>query len=718
MDTKLKNMMRKWYLKLIAYLVLVICVVQVCVTLWSRQAGELNFEVIGGRFEDSYSLYNPLWEYINAAEKKETYQSVEEIRKADYQEEIRQQLDEPYYMWMDSAGALRISATLSVDKQLMLDYSYEETEEQQYEVNDSETETGRMVDSELTYEQFLKENPQLEDIVKAYCIEERVKEYERAVELLKNESRFAYAVTEGKQKEEATLKEFESAYPVYGYIRENGTCYANTKQLTSSIEYGVIPGKTLFIGMTSEYYNKEANDWAQQEVKVRNLIETCLVLIGIGLLAFLYLVFTTGKRRVEDETHLYAIDRVWSEITWLVGGVSIIGMVAMIAQTFNDFVSGLEYWVLRLWIAGIIALGTVFLVCVLSQIRRIKERKFLEGFLCFRIVRKVFSVVLSSWRSGKLSRRALILAVVLPLLCATWVGVPFVIAFLIYMIYRHMGDFNEIIEGARKIKNGQLRHKIQVKNENGILGGLAGYINSISQGLEAAVSNELRSERLKAELISNVSHDLKTPLTSIVTYVDLLKQESLESETAKDYIDVIDRKAQRLMVLTNDLFEAAKASSGDLPVNLEKVDLNALIRQALGEFDEKISEANLEMKIKLTEQEAYIYADGRLTWRVFENLLSNVVKYGQSGSRVYMGVEEEKTELRFVMKNISAYELNIPAEELMERFKRGDESRNSEGSGLGLSIANSLITLQHGRFQIDVDGDLFKVTIHFPRYAD
>lgn len=278
-----------------------------------------------------------------------------------------------------------------------------------------------------------------------------------------------------------------------------------------------------------------------------------------------------------------------------------------------------------------------------------------------------------------------------------------------------MGDFISICEGAEQIRDGKLSHQIKIKNKGGELEKLAENINEISQGLENAVSSELRSERLKSELISNVSHDLKTPLTSIVTYVDLLKQEEINNEVAKDYIEVIDRKAKRLTVLTNDLFEAAKASSGDMPVNIEILDLNALVRQALGEFNEKLENAKLNIRLTLPEQPSYVKADGRLSWRVIDNLLNNVVKYAQKGSRVYIEVKDLGNTFEFIIKNISECELNIPSDELMERFKRGDESRNSEGSGLGLNIANSLIDLQKGSFRIAIDGDLFKAEFELPK---
>ncbi|MEN6328391.1 MAG: sensor histidine kinase, partial [Syntrophomonas sp.] len=224
------------------------------------------------------------------------------------------------------------------------------------------------------------------------------------------------------------------------------------------------------------------------------------------------------------------------------------------------------------------------------------------------------------------------------------------------------------------------------------------------------VENEVKSERLKSELITNVSHDIRTPLTAIITYVDLLKNET-DHNKAQEFIGIIDQKAQRLKVLTDDLFEAAKASSGDLPVNYEIIDIISLITQGLGELDDKIQARKLEFKISHPQDKIFIKADGKLLWRAVENLLSNIFKYAQEGSRVYINIDDLDGEARLTIKNISAYELNVSAEELMERFKRGDESRSSQGSGLGLSIAKSLVEIQGGSFKIEIDGDLFKVTI-------
>ncbi|MES9682110.1 sensor histidine kinase [Gottfriedia acidiceleris] len=221
---------------------------------------------------------------------------------------------------------------------------------------------------------------------------------------------------------------------------------------------------------------------------------------------------------------------------------------------------------------------------------------------------------------------------------------------------------------------------------------------------------------MKTELITNVSHDIRTPLNSIITYVDLLKKEK-DPIKVQEYVEVLDQKSQRLKLLTDDLFEAAKASSGTIPVHLERIDILSLLTQGLGEVNAKVEALDLTFKINHPQNKLYVAADGKLLWRSVENLLSNIFKYALRGSRVYIDIEDMGNDILLTFKNISAYELNISADELMERFKRGDESRNSQGSGLGLSIAKSLIEIQKGQFSIQVDGDLFKAMIRLPKHS-
>ena len=239
-------------------------------------------------------------------------------------------------------------------------------------------------------------------------------------------------------------------------------------------------------------------------------------------------------------------------------------------------------------------------------------------------------------------------------------------------------------------------------------------LNDLGSAINSAVEERMKSERMKAELITNVSHDLKTPLTSIINYVDLLKKEDIPNEKAQEYIGVLDRKSQRLKKLTEDLVEASKASTGALNVERERLGVTQLVSQALGEYSEKLSAAGLTPVVTLPEEEVFVYADGRHFWRILDNLMGNCVKYAMPGTRVYLDVTAWDGRVTLLLKNISATQLNVAPEQLMERFVRGDESRTTEGSGLGLSIARSLTELQDGTFRVEVDGDLFKAVVSFP----
>ena len=240
---------------------------------------------------------------------------------------------------------------------------------------------------------------------------------------------------------------------------------------------------------------------------------------------------------------------------------------------------------------------------------------------------------------------------------------------------------------------------------------MAKYINDIAGGFTNAIEQSLKSERLKTELITNVSHDIKTPLTSIINYVDLLKKEDIQNAQIEQYIAVLDKKSQRLKKLIEDLVEASKVSSGNVKLNMEVINVKELLNQTVGEFEDKLEKKNLKIEMDLPNENVLIKADNRYLYRVIENVFSNISKYALEGSRVYIKLEKQKEEVYLEFKNISKDKLNISAEELMQRFVRGDKSRYTEGSGLGLSIAESLTELQGGKFKIDIDGDLFKVEI-------
>lgn len=275
--------------------------------------------------------------------------------------------------------------------------------------------------------------------------------------------------------------------------------------------------------------------------------------------------------------------------------------------------------------------------------------------------------------------------------------------------------FQRLQRGSKAISAGELSHQISTNRMPPDLKQHAEDLNNLTIGLQEAVEQRLRSERFKSELITNVSHDLKTPLTSIINYVDLLKSTQQTDPKAVEYIDVLDRKSQRLKKLTEDLVEASKASAGTLKVEREKLSMVQLVDQALGEYEEKLNSRGLRIITSLTEEDSSVYADGRYLWRVLDNLLSNCCKYAMANTRVYLELTRGKGKVVLTVKNISREPLNVPPERLMERFVRGDTSRSTEGSGLGLSIARSLTELQGGTFELAVDGDLFKAIVTMPQ---
>lgn len=290
-----------------------------------------------------------------------------------------------------------------------------------------------------------------------------------------------------------------------------------------------------------------------------------------------------------------------------------------------------------------------------------------------------------------------------------FVKVVEVVALIIILL--HM---QELHAGSKRVASGDMSQPIDTSRMFWKFKDHGENINKVSEGIALAVEERMKSEHFKTELITNVSHDIKTPLTSIINYVDLIKKEDVQDEKVQEYIEVLDRQSARLKKLIEDLMEASKASTGNLAVNLEECDVDVLLTQMIGEFEEKLEKNQLTVVVEKPERPVKIMADGRHIWRVLDNLLNNACKYSLPNTRVYVNLKKEANDVVITFKNISKEALNIPSEELMERFVRGDSSRNTEGNGLGLSIAQSLTELMHGSMKLDIDGDLFKVTLRFP----
>lgn len=298
-----------------------------------------------------------------------------------------------------------------------------------------------------------------------------------------------------------------------------------------------------------------------------------------------------------------------------------------------------------------------------------------------------------------------------PELLIVYIPVFIVLGLPIFLlIMKRTAYFNEIASNTNALAKGHYEQDLKI-NGKSALAKLAEDINSMKRGVKRSQKEQVKSERLKTELITNVSHDLRTPLTSIITYSELLKNPAIEEDERNTYIEIIDRKSKRLKSLIDDLFEASKMASGNIELSKAKIDLVQLLQQSLAEYNESIQESTIQFRVMKPERSVFSYVDGQKLWRVFDNLIGNILKYSLEHTRAYIHVKEENNQVCITFKNISKYELNDDVEELFERFKRGDKSRQTEGSGLGLAIAKSIIDLHEGQLTIDVDGDLYKVTI-------
>lgn len=467
----------------------------------------------------------------------------------------------------------------------------------------------------------------------------------------------------------------------------------------------------VYVAFPQEFLTQKIQDWKQDKVISEKGLSRLLAFLAGFILAFGYLSSVIGRKSFADrEVYLHSIDKLYIDLNLL---LSIVLTTLWVALLDGVNVQNLDKLVIP--ITFIFAVPLFFLI--LSLVRHLKNRTFFKHTLIFTVIYQLFKFIKNVYDSGSVAVKTVLLVIGYPLLvAATFFIFPITIGFAAWFAFKRVKAFTAIQEGVEKIKDGDIQHNIEAGGK-GEFARLAENINSITDGLNKAVENELKSERLKTELITNVSHDIRTPLTSIITYVDLLKTEK-DPLKAKEYIEVLEQKSQRLKILTDDLFEAAKASSGSVPVHLERIDIVSLVTQGLGELNDKIEDAELEFKLNAPKEKVFVSADGKLLWRSIENVLSNIFKYALKGSRVYIDIEDVGNEIRLTFKNISAYELNITADELMVRFKRGDESRTSQGSGLGLSIAESLIDIQKGKFTIQVDGDLFKSIFHLQKYKN
>lgn len=462
----------------------------------------------------------------------------------------------------------------------------------------------------------------------------------------------------------------------------------------------------IYIGFENEFIEPVKAKWSETYFRIMNQLKIIGTWAGIFILCLIILLIVQWQGAKNENVR----KGLYTDIAFFIGICVVIVWGSITLQTY---IISREY-IIFLTIATAFLASIGFLM-LFSLVKHLAMGQLFKHSLAYTIFSKLAHVVKAMYSNGSLGVKVTLLLLLYTLLCSIvplLAPIGFIVA--IALMLRHIKDFNKLQQAMSEVKKGNFDQKVDLDTK-GELATMGRNLNDISAGLEEAIQSELKSERLKAELITNVSHDIRTPLTSIITYVDLLKQETREDKR-QEYLQVLGQKANRLKILTDDLFEAAKANSGNIEVNLEKIDVSALIKQSIGELNDKIKKNELNFMVKCYEEPCYVLADGRLLWRVIENLLSNVFKYTMPGTRVYWDVIEEQHHVQIILKNISNHALNVPIEELLQRFKRGDESRTTEGSGLGLSITKSLTELQQGKFDMEIDGDLFKTIITMPKY--
>lgn len=452
-----------------------------------------------------------------------------------------------------------------------------------------------------------------------------------------------------------------------------------------------------------------------------------LSLVSVIIL-FCYICCAAGHKKDYDGIYLGYLDLVPTDVYLIILTVLSVIFGAFITEFYFE---GLEI-VIFMFIFGTL-LYFLALGFMITLAKRIKVKTVFKNtaiyklsVLIFKGVKAVFKFALFYFKKLPFAWKTLLVLAVLLFVEAIYMlltieyynVVTYVFAFafdlIISIVVMYIAVTLQIIKkGGDKIASGDITHKIDTRYMVLDFKEFSENLNGIGKGLEAAVNEKMKSEMFKTELITNVSHDIKTPLTSIINYVDLLKKEEIENDTAREYILTLERQSDRLKKLIEDLVEASKAATGNLAVNLAPCDIGVLLSQSIGEFDERFNNANVTPLLKKPEESVIIKADARHLWRVIDNLLNNICKYSQPETRAYIDVKAVNNKAVITLKNVSRYELNISPDELMERFVRGDKSRNTEGSGLGLSIAKSLTELQQGKMSIEVDGDLFKVTLEF-----
>lgn len=550
-----------------------------------------------------------------------------------------------------------------------------------------------------------------------------VKEYRQSREFIDNDLTPAI---EKLVKYIATDKGWEQEFDCYYYYNDGEKFYNNIslselEKYNYIYEYNIqtwnyninsannVDGaKILYLAFPEDYIQQKQEMWDSIRTELVPIAVSFIISVIAAVIFFVYLIVVAGRKAEDDDVHLSPYsDRIYSDV---LAGIIILTVYVWFFFTYNllkrsryrsgSLAIGMDQKVSLIIIGIITAIAAIIcLDLLISMIRKIKAKKLIKHSLIYIILSGISNFIRSFFNDSRfehypltksLYRRQVIFTVSS--------GIMVILSFILIFINIFAGFLPVMLEAVIIFWYFYENNKTY---------------DEINNGLQEGYKEMMKSEKMKVDLITNVSHDLKTPLTSIISYVELLSKEDLP-ETARDYVKILSEKSERLKNIVSDLFDLAKSTSGNLPLDLEYLDLKKLIEQTLADMGDDIEKSNMRIKTTLTENPVYIYSDGKKLYRVFQNIIGNALKYSLQGTRIYIDMEIINNRVNVTVKNTASYEMDFTAEEILQRFSRGDKSRSTEGSGLGLSIAESFTRACGGTFRVEIDGDQFRVKLGFP----
>jgi len=552
---------------------------------------------------------------------------------------------------------------------------------------------------------FIKEYKESEDFL-YYQVSNTLHEVTSTIESgedVPKDSTYYYYVTDGEKtysntqnKDKSFFEKYENAF----FALENGSWTVGKNTNSTEISSYYLDDKyTVYISFPNEFMEKKQQEWEESRAKLIPFAIIIMILAALTLTFIIFLICVTGRRPHDEELHLIKFDRIYSDILFL--SFVPIG-VLWIRIVVDLYYSGIYYinQVYSMIGTGLLT-ASVSAICgvlLLSLARKTKAGKLLRHTLVFTVYYVVYDFFKSMFDGRMFAKNPLTKSLFYrQLIFITVSGFLVFLSFVLFPVSALclLPPVLEIVIIYWYIKGNNKTFE------------------DIDKGFNESLGEQMRAERMKIALVTNVSHDIKTPLTSIISYVDLLSKEENLSETVRDYINILSEKSNRLKNIVSDLFDLAKSTSGDIPLDLENLDIKKLIEQTLADMEDEIEKSGLQIKTKLPDNPVNIFSDGKKLYRVFQNIIDNALKYSLTGSRVYVELEEISDKAIATIKNTAGYEMDFTAEEILQRFSRGDKSRTTEGSGLGLSIAESFTSVCGGNLNVEIDGDLFKVTISF-----